>query len=95
MAADPPSGKVKRARDEGGERMTHLLLHVVEEDGGRGEGPRHAAVRRRAAEECREPPLQRLSERAWSHDSCDLPPLSRPAHLRCRRILWSQGRIWQ
>jgi hypothetical protein len=42
--------------------LLELLLRLVEEEGGRGEEPRRAAARGRAAEDRREPPLHR---RAW------------------------------
>ena len=73
-AAGPPAEwkvKVKRAREGGGERVTHLHLRVVEEEGGRGEEPRRAAAAgdrgRRAAEERREPPLHRLGRSGARH----------------------------
>lgn len=61
MAVGPAEWK-----SEESERVTHLLLRVVEEEGGRGEEPRRPAAGRGAAEERREPPLHRRSGRAWS-----------------------------
>jgi hypothetical protein len=52
MAVGPAEWK-----SEESERVTHLLLRVVEEEGGRGEEPRRPAAGRGAAEERREPPL--------------------------------------